>query len=187
GGDDAPGDPIVLGEADLADIRADIAADPGVRRELDRLWPVLTPQQLLADLYADRDRIASAAPMLSEAERNLLWRPSTKGWTPADIALLDEAAEILGEDEAEAARRAERLRRRRVEYAQGALDIAEGSRSMEFEDEESEILSATDIIDASRLAERHLATEYLTPAQRAAADRRWAFGHIVVDEAQELS
>ena len=187
GGDDAPGEPIIFGEADLAEIRADIAADPAVQRILDKLWPILTPQQLLTDLFADRDRIASAAPMLSEADRELLWRPPARGWTPADVPLLDEAAELLGEDETAAAARAERLLRESIEYAQGALDIAEGSRSMDFEDEESEILSVTDIIDAARLAERHVATEYITPAQRAAADRRWAFGHVIVDEAQELS
>src|SRR5262249_41689669 len=44
-----------------------------------------------------------------------------------------------------------------------------------------------DRLDASALAERHAEEEYLTTAQRAAADRQWAFGHVIVDEAQELS
>jgi len=56
------------------------------------------------------------------------------------------------------------------------------------EDEaEPEVLAATDLIDAERLAERHEDRERLTTAQRAAGDRTWAFGHIIVDEAQELS
>jgi DNA helicase IV len=46
---------------------------------------------------------------------------------------------------------------------------------------------AHDLLDASRLAERHVEGEGLTVAQRAARDRRWAFGHVIVDEAQELS
>ena len=103
------------------------------------------------------------------------------------MPLLDEAAELLGEDEAAERARLERLARQRVEYAQGALDIFEGSQSIDWEDEESEILTATDVIDAARLAERYADEVYLTAAQRAAADRRWAFGHIIVDEAQELS
>src|SRR6185369_15995331 len=83
--------------------------------------------------------------------------------------------------------RLEAERRRREAYAQGALEIARGSRTLEFEDIESEVLLATDLIDAARLAERQRIAEQLTTAERAAADRRWAYGHIIVDEAQELS
>ena len=53
GGDDAPGDPQLLDEADLAEIRAGAARPtPAVQAALDGLWPVLTPQRLLADLFA---------------------------------------------------------------------------------------------------------------------------------------
>ena len=44
-----------------------------------------------------------------------------------------------------------------------------------------------DLVDADRLAARHEEDEFLTAAERAAADRTWAFGHVIVDEAQELS
>jgi DNA helicase IV len=54
-------------------------------------------------------------------------------------------------------------------------------------DEESEMLIAADVIDAKRLAERQVDQEFLTAAQRAAVDRQWSFGHVIVDEAQELS
>jgi DNA helicase IV len=186
GGDDAPGDSMLLGAADLADIRAELAAEPAVQEALDWLWPILTPQELLADLFADADAVASAAPALSPAERALLVR-SPGGWTPADVPLLDEAAEVLGDTESADAARLEAERRRQEEYAQGALEVAEGSRTYEFEDEESEVLLVTDLLDAATLAERQHIVAQLTTAQRAAADRRWAFGHIIVDEAQELS
>jgi DNA helicase IV len=55
------------------------------------------------------------------------------------------------------------------------------------QEEEAEILSAYDILDAERLAERYEDEDDRTAVERAAADRTWAFGHIVVDEAQELS
>src|SRR5690606_17788735 len=74
GGDDAPGDPMLLDAADLADIRAELAAEPAVQAALDWLWPILTPQELLADLFADPDALASAAPELSDQERALLVR-----------------------------------------------------------------------------------------------------------------
>lgn len=103
------------------------------------------------------------------------------------MPLLDEAAELLGEDDS--ARRAaeERERQQRIAYAQGVLELSEGSQSYEFEDEENEFLSAHDIIDAERMAERQEEADHRSAAERAAADRTWAFGHVIVDEAQELS
>jgi DNA helicase IV len=183
----------VLGEAnlldddDVADLRQELRADPGVRVAIDRLWPVLTAQRLLAELFASPRRLAAAAPGLTPAELALLRRDRAPGrsgrvWTPADVPLLDEAAELLGEDDLAARRRAERERRGRVGYAQGVLDIM--SRD---DDADPEILMGADLVDASRLAARQEEEEHLTAADRAAADRAWTFGHVIVDEAQELS
>jgi len=55
------------------------------------------------------------------------------------------------------------------------------------EDEDQEILVAGDVVDAAQLAARFEDDMHLTAAERAAADRTWAFGHVIVDEAQELS
>jgi DNA helicase IV len=188
GGDDAPGDENLLAEADLAEIRRELREEPEIRAALDWMWPILTPRRLLADLYASDERLATAAPQLTGAERDLLRREPGGGWTPADVPLLDEVAELLGEDDRRVNALAEKRRRERVAYAEGALEIMSGSASLDFEDEaESEILAATDLLEAERLAERHEDEARLTPAERAAADRKWAFGHIVVDEAQELS
>ncbi|GAA1813880.1 AAA family ATPase [Luedemannella flava] len=188
-------DPVVdgnlLDEGDREEIRRELRDDPGVREALDRLWPRLTPRRLLSDLYASEERLAAAAPHLSDAERALLHREPDNTWSPADVPLLDEAAELLGEDDRAVRMRlalAEREERERVEFAEGALEVALGSRSIDLEDEEDpEVLMAHDLLDASRLAERHVEGEGLTVAQRAARDRRWAFGHVIVDEAQELS
>ncbi|MBQ0904570.1 ATP-binding domain-containing protein [Micromonospora sp. U21] len=187
-GTDPLGGENLLDEADRAEIRRELREEPEIQATLDRLWPVLTPQRLLADLYADPDRIAAAAPMLTDEEQALLHR-EPGGWTPADVPLLDEAAELLGEDERAAAARLDRIRRMEREYAEGVLEIARGSRSIDVEDEAEggEILGVTDLIDADRLLERQEEADRLTTAQRAAADRTWAFGHVIVDEAQELS
>ncbi|WP_345635823.1 HelD family protein [Rugosimonospora acidiphila] len=188
GGDDAPGDGQLLEEADLAEIRRELRADPAVATALDWLWPILTPQQLLTDLYCSADRIASAAPMLSIAQRALLYRDRSGQWTPADVPLLDEAVEQLGVDDRDVTQLAEQRRRQRNAYAEGALEILHGSRPIDLEDEiDPEILTAADLLDAGLLGERHEEREYLTTAERAAADRTWAFGHVIVDEAQELS
>jgi DNA helicase IV len=187
GGDDAPGDEMLLGAADFADIRRDLAAEPQVQAAFDELWPVLTPQRLLIDLFASPQRLDAAAAGLTAEERGLLQRPLDAGWTPADVPLLDEAVELLGTIRV-ALTGSEKERADLLEYARGALEIAYGSRSLDAEHrDESEILDVTDLLDAGILAERHEFRERLTTAERAAADRTWAFGHVIVDEAQELS
>ncbi|MGW3593505.1 HelD family protein [Streptomyces sp. NPDC005167] len=164
---------------DIADVQRMLATDADVRAALDALWPPLTAQQLLTDLYGDRARLASAAHGLTRAERELLYRAPGGGWTAADVPLLDETAELLGQDNraAEAAAAAERAEG--VAYAQRVLDLAAG----EGEDEES----LTGMLDAETLADRHEERMVRTVAERALADRDWVFGHIIVDEAQELS
>ncbi len=167
---------------------ASLWQEPAVRRLLDSLWPSLTPHQLLTALYTRPDLLAQAAPELTEAERDLLRRPPTSGWSVADVPLLDEAAELLGQDDR--AERASRDRERAAlqEYARGVFDIAHGSRAGEDDDAAaSERLSIADVLTAERLADWQQEADTRTVAERAAADRTWAFGHVIVDEAQELS
>jgi len=176
------GEENLLGKADVTELRHEVRNDPGVRALIERLWPVLTPQRMVGELLSSADRLASAAPRLIAAERSALLRPAGSGWTPADVPLLDEAAELLGEDDRAARIAAERRRRAQVDYARGVLDII--SRDVE---DDPEILMGSDLVDASRLAMRQEEEDGLTAAERAAGDRTWAFGHIIVDEAQELS
>jgi DNA helicase IV len=168
-------------QLDLAVVRRELRADAGVRARLDDLWPALTPQRLLEDLFAGPERLAVAAPDLPAAERAALVR-EPGGWTAADVPLLDEAAELLGQDERAARVRAAREQAQRVAYAQGVLDIAAGSA-----DPGGEVLGAADLLDAGELAARHETPDHKTMAERAAADRTWTFGHVIADEAQELS
>ena len=186
-GADPLGGENLLSAADLAETRRELREDIDVQRALFDFWPVLTPRQVLRDLLSDPHRLASAAPGLTEHERALLLRPREAGWTPADVPLLDELAELLGVDDTLKARAAARERHAAIEYAEGVLEIVEGSRSLDFEDEEEEILSAIDVVDASAFVERHEVIDTRTAAERAAADRTWVFGHVIVDEAQELS
>ena len=81
---------------------------PAVRRmedvklALDRMWPVLTPQLLLRDLFGATALIRAASnDVLSEAEQKLLQRARGASlddvvWTSSDIPLIDEAAQLLG-------------------------------------------------------------------------------------------
>ncbi|WP_240979275.1 UvrD-helicase domain-containing protein [Streptomyces sp. HNM0574] len=191
-GADPFGGPNLLDPSDIAQLGREIAQSPAVQQAVESLWPTLTPQRFLADYLADPTHLPAAdadavrrGPGTWTGEK---WTPAP--WTPADVPLLDEAAELLGEDDSAARAAAERERRERVEYAQGVLEVAYASRTYEFEDkddEDSEVLGAQDVIDAERMAERHEEDDHRSAAERAAADRGWAFGHIIVDEAQELS
>ncbi|EST33217.1 HelD family protein [Streptomyces roseochromogenus] len=177
----------LLDASDITQIRDELAENPEVWSAVDRLWPRISPQRLVADFLAEPQ------DYLPEADADAVRRPVTRAWTVADVPLLDEAAELLGEDDRVARARAERERETQVAYAQGVLDVSYASRTYEFEDKQdsdpdaSEVLSAHDIIDAERFAERQEEADHRSAAERAAADRTWAFGHIIVDEAQELS
>ncbi|MDR6326158.1 DNA helicase IV [Actinoplanes couchii] len=183
-GADPLGGDNLLSEADLAETRRELREDPDVQQALFDFWPVLTPRQVLRDLLSDADRLESAG--LPPA----LLRERSAGWTPADVPLLDELAELLGVDDTLKVREQQRQRKAAIEYAEGVLEIVEGSRSLDFEDEgaeRDEVLSALDVVDAGAFVERHEVIDTRTAAERAAADRTWVFGHVIVDEAQELS
>jgi DNA helicase IV len=164
-----------LDAASRADLLADLRDSREVRRALNLAWMPLTPQQLVEDLYADPARLAAAAPGLSDRERALLRRDRGSAWTVSDVPLLDEAAELLGEDETAArlaSRREAAERAAELAYARGVLSMGGGSG----------------MVDAATLADRYADHgPTLSVAERAGQDRDWAFGHVVVDEAQELS
>ncbi len=168
---------------DLPYTRARLWDEPPVRAALDALWPFLTPQRLVAGLLASEGALRSAAPGLSSAERNVVLRPEAPdAWTVADVPLLDEAAQLLGpvltdaDDSADKRRRraAERERRAEERYAREVLEITG--------------VAEAGFVDAATLADWNRDPgQQLTTAERAWADPSWAYGHVIVDEAQELS
>ncbi|GGT31817.1 DNA helicase [Streptomyces atratus] len=180
-GADPYGGPNFLGPDDIAQLGKGVAVSKAVHSAVDELWPALTSEGFLTDYLADPVYVPDED---AEAIRRA---PGRGKWTSADVPLLDEAAELLGVDDSAERAAAEAERQERIAYAQGVLELSRGSETYEFEDEESEILAAHDIIDAERMAERQEEADHRSAAERAAADRSWAFGHIIVDEAQELS
>ncbi|WP_228046302.1 HelD family protein [Saccharopolyspora montiporae] len=174
----------LLDRRDLDEIRQELRADAGVAAAVDALWPELTPTQVLDDLLSDATALRSAGRKhLDDDERAQLLRERGAAWTPADVALLDELAELLGEDDTQAQAERDRQQREELAYAQGVLHIME--QDEEIADEER--LRVSDVLDAELLAERQGTRSDMTAAQRAAEDRTWTFGHVIVDEAQELS
>ncbi len=170
--------------AELArDARSELIEHAEVRATVDRLWPELTGERLLAELFTSPDRIDVAAAGLPDAERALLLREDGAAWTISDVPLLDEATELLGVDRHDELAAAERARRARIRYARDVLSVIDNPDE-EYGDDELRVIDA---IDAETLAERQIERDHRTLAERAAADREWTYGHVVVDEAQELS
>ncbi|MEV6910015.1 RNA polymerase recycling motor ATPase HelR [Amycolatopsis sp. NPDC051071] len=162
----------------LKNIRRDLEGNVGLGAVLDRLWPVLTPQRLLADLYASPERLKAAG-----ADPALL-REDATAWTVPDVPLLDEAVELLGWDRTAERRAKERLQLEQKEYAERVLELIEVE---EDHDDYEFALRPTDVLKAEDLADRFAQRDERDLAERAAADREWTYGHVVVDEAQELS
>jgi hypothetical protein len=178
--DDIPSERLL--DAELREIRAELGAAPAVRRAIDGLWPRLTAEGLVAELLTSPERLAAAAPELTAAERALLLRepPGRRDgrgwWTPADVPLLDEAAVLLGEKDGGAAREALQAERRKREeaYARGVLTML-GIDEHRYG-------------GAGLLVARQGGSGPGTGvAELARHDPTWTFGHVIVDEAQEVS
>lgn len=165
-----------LSPEDVAIVTEDLRSDRSVRVSLNLAWFPITPERLVADLYAKPHRLEEAAPELTEAERALLRRDPDAPWTESDVPILDEAAELLGEDDS-------------LARAQARARAAEHAAELEYARSVLESTGAGGgLVDAETLAARFAATgPRLTTAERAATDRAWTYGHVVVDEAQELS
>jgi DNA helicase IV len=88
--------------ADAEDIRDALTGTPEIRAVLERMWPVLTPAQLLHDLFGSKALLKLAANgILPEADYLALYRERSESldevrWSNADAALLDEARFLLG-------------------------------------------------------------------------------------------
>ncbi|MFJ2839274.1 RNA polymerase recycling motor ATPase HelR [Nocardia sp. NPDC087230] len=160
-----------------ADLVAELADHTAFTAALDDLWPILTPETLLSELYSSHDRLRAAGADAA------LYRAEGTAWTVSDVPLLDELVDLLGrhqpvDDTAEREARAE------AAYAARVLENMVG-REDHMDDEDH--LFAQDMLFGEDLAERFLERDTRELAERAAADREWTYRHVVVDEAQELS
>ncbi|HEX4490925.1 MAG TPA: UvrD-helicase domain-containing protein [Acidimicrobiia bacterium] len=168
------GDPLPEGwEKDLGER---IRRRPEVREALDRMWPVISGPELVNDLLGFRALVRSAASGILDAdEQDRLHRPRAAdvahaSWTDSDVAVIDEADALLGP--VEAAR--PRSRRRRGHDAE-ALETAQGVVA--------ELGLSRSISGASLLArygENGDGEPSDLPEPR-------VFGHVLVDEAQDLN
>lgn len=161
------------------EMRDDLRSDLAFHGAVERLWPLLTPQRLLTELFASPELLASAADGIN---LSVLSRAPGSPWTVSDAPLLDELAELLGPPPTATVEREEPDRA----YAAEVLELLE-QPDRDIVGEDPDELRPTDFVTADILAARQVPDDLRSVAERAAADRDWRYGHLVVDEAQELS
>jgi DNA helicase IV len=157
----------VAGVNELADL---IRARVEFKEALQRIWPRLSGQELLHDLFGFSALLRAAGKgLFSEDELELLARKRSESleeieWTKADAALIDEARILLGP-----------RKRPRPAVKLGDTGILDG---IDLDSYQGDVRAA-----ALREAQRN------APTQSTELDEAEfvTYGHIVVDEAQDLS
>ncbi len=161
------------------ELRVRFRTRPEVKEALERMWPVLSGPELVNDLFGFRALVRSAsASVLTDDEQELLHRRRdpdvARGpWTEADLALVDEADSLLGPVEA-----ARPVTRRRNN----------GGDTYDTAERVIDDLGLRGYADAATLAGRfgEPASNGNGSGHEVSYEPR-TFGHVLVDEAQDLT
>jgi DNA helicase IV len=134
-----------------AEIHAELRETPAVRRALNLCWMPVSAEMLFRLYLSDPSELRRCTDgILTGLETARLTRASTSWhngeWSVSDVALLDEAAELLG-----------------------PLPVRTAAGYEDVQDDYDDIDPLADL------------------AAKAAKDREWTYGHLIVDEAQELT
>lgn len=177
------GDASSTADIDPDDLRtwmSEIRDSVDARRAINLAWMPTQAPAFLRKLWSRPDLLAQAnrkagAP-LSVEDLSLLYRAQDEPLTISDIPLIDELEELLGT----------------LDLASAQKRRAEEQREKEERERANEALKATGlgggIVTADMLMRQTQEAPSVRPlAERARADRSWTYGHIVIDEAQDLS
>ena len=177
------GDASTTADIDPDDLRtwmSEIRDSVDARRAINLAWMPTQAPAFLRKLWSRPDLLAQAnrkaGTPLSVEDLNLLYRTQDQPLTISDIPLIDELEELLGT----------------LDLASAQKRRAEEQREKEERERANEALKATGlgggIVTADMLMRQTQEAPSLRPlAERAQADRSWTYGHIVIDEAQDLS
>lgn len=177
------GDASTTADIDPDDLRtwmSEIRDSVDARRAINLAWMPTQAPAFLRKLWSRPDLLAQAnrkaGTPLSVEDLNLLYRTQDQPLTISDIPLIDELEELLGT----------------LDLASAQKRRAEEQREKEERERANEALKATGlgggIVTADMLMRQTQEAPSVRPlAERARADRSWTYGHIVIDEAQDLS
>lgn len=177
------GDASSTADIDPDDLRtwmSEIRDSVDARRAINLAWMPTQAPAFLRKLWSRPNLLAQAnrkaGTPLSVEDLSLLYRAQDEPLTISDIPLIDELEELLGT----------------LDLASAQKRRAEEQREKEERERANEALKATGlgggIVTADMLMRQTQEAPSLRPlAERARADRSWTYGHIVIDEAQDLS
>jgi DNA helicase IV len=144
-----------------------------VKKAIERMWPIISGPELYHDMCSFDALIASASRgILDESEQKMLKKhraPSIEEveWTDYDVALIDECDALCGPVSAA------RPRKNKSGYNS---DVENASRVIGE-------LGLSGYMTAAELAQRYGASEM----SENSSDEIRTFGHVLVDEAQDLT
>lgn len=161
-------------QAELNDVMQQLRMNDALRKTLNLAWLPMTGTWLVDQLFAKPDQLRRFAPWLEERDIRTLTRPKGSPFTISDVPLLDEAMELLSPDPKAVAR-------------QKALDAKRAEEEQFAQDTLAQAGIGSGIITSQMLVDNINGMDAELTAQRAGADREWTYGHVVVDEAQELT
>ena len=143
-----------------------------------RAWPLLSPADVVQRLWSSPELLRRCAPALSDDDIATLRRDPSSAWTVADLPFLDAARRRIGD--------ADRVRdehRRQAVIASAQEQMSHVvDHLIEDDDSEMKVMSILRGQDARNVLIGVDAPPALSPDELAGP-----FGHIVVDEAQELT
>ncbi|WEV74968.1 AAA family ATPase [Bifidobacterium sp. ESL0800] len=161
-------------QSEISDVAMQLKMHDEIRKTLNLAWLPMNAPWLIDQMFAKPAQLRRFAPWLADADIAVLTRPKHSPLTVSDIPLLDEAMELLGPDPKVSARVAA-AKAKREEEEQFARDTL------------AQAGIGSGIVTSSMLVDNINGLDAEAVAQKAGADREWTYGHIVIDEAQELT
>lgn len=161
-------------QSELSQATSMLRMNDDIKRTLNLAWLPMNAIWLISRMWADTQRLARYAPWLSADELETLHRDADSPMTTSDVPLLDEAMELLGDDPKLSAASAARQEQQRNDEQFAKDTLAQNG-------------IGTGLVTSQMLLDQMQSDDPELLSQRAASDRAWTYGHIVVDEAQELT
>ena len=161
-------------QEEMSRVTSELRMNDRVRVALNLAWLPMNGAWLIDDLFSKPARLRRFAPWLSDDDVDVLSRDKGSPLTRSDVPLLDEALELLGEDP----RLAERRKRNEADRA---ADMQFASDAL------AQVGVANGLVTSQMLLDSINGQDDASTAERAGSDREWTYGHVVVDEAQELT
>ncbi|QPK94414.1 AAA family ATPase [Actinomyces sp. zg-332] len=154
-------------------IRETIRSNPEIQRTINLCWLPCDPHTLLHWLYKHPSFLEKCAPKLSKSTRDLLFYKE-KSFSNNDVAIIDYLDKLLGPIQSNTTSKEDSKQKQKLTKIKQAISSQNLGGG---------IVNATTLLENSEQNFR----ESFDLQETMLIDPNWKFGHVIVDEAQELS